>query len=96
MPTERKIKKYGWIPQLPDLRDAQLQIEAVTALPSSVDLSSSANMPSVYDQGQLGSCTGNAISGAVDFENHKLDGTFATPSRLWVYYQERVIEGTVA
>jgi C1A family cysteine protease len=96
MPTERKIKKYGWIPQLPDLRDAQLQIEAVTALPSSVDLSTLANMPPVYDQGQLGSCTGNAISGAVDFENHKLDGVFVTPSRLWVYYQERVIEGTVA
>jgi C1A family cysteine protease len=77
------------------LRDAQLQIEPVTSLPSSLDLSAGPDMPPIYDQGQLGSCTGNAISGAVDFENHKQDGSFLTPSRLWVYYQERVIEGTV-
>jgi C1A family cysteine protease len=96
MPTERKIQRYGWIPQLPDLRDAQLKIDAVTSLPKSIDLSTTPNMPPIYDQGQLGSCTGNAISGAVDYENHKLVGQFLTPSRLWVYYQERVIEGTVS
>lgn len=93
--NERQIEHYGWIPQLPDLRDAQLGIGAVTALPSKVDLRSSGHMPPVYDQGQLGSCTGNGISAVVDFENHRLDGKFLTPSRLWVYYQERVIEHTV-
>ena len=96
MPTERKVRGYGWVPQLPDLRDAQLKIDAVTSLPSSVDLSTAPNMPPFYDQGQLGSCTGNAIAGAVDYDNHKIAGTFWTPSRLWIYYQERVIEGTVA
>jgi C1A family cysteine protease len=96
MPTERKVPRYGWVPQLPDLRDAQLKIDAVTSLPSSVDLSTAPNMPPIYDQGQLGSCTGNAIAGAVDYDNHKITGTFWTPSRLWIYYQERVIEGTVA
>ncbi len=96
MPTQRKIQHYGWVPQLPDLRDAQLKIQAVTSLPSSVDLSSKPDMPPVYDQGQLGSCTGNAIAGAVDYDNHKITGKFLTPSRLWIYYQERVIEGTVA
>ena len=95
MPTERKVRRYGWVPQLPDLRDAQLKIDAVTSLPTSVDLSTAANMPPIYDQGQLGSCTGNAIAGAVDYDNHKITGTFWTPSRLWIYYQERVIEGTV-
>jgi C1A family cysteine protease len=95
MPTNRRVARYGWIPQLPDLRDAQLAIEPVTNLPSSVDLSTSPNMPPVYDQGQLGSCTANAIGAAVDFENHAQDGTFLTPSRLWIYYQERVIENTV-
>lgn len=95
MPSERRVARYGWIPQLPDLRDAQLQIQAVTSLPSSVDLSSAANMPPIYDQGQLGSCTANAIGAAVDFENHRQDGSFLTPSRLWIYYQERVIENTV-
>lgn len=95
MPTTRHVARYGWIPQLPDLRDAQLQIQAVTDLPSSVDLSSSPDMPPVYDQGELGSCTANAIAAAVDFENHRQDGAFLTPSRLWIYYQERVIEHTV-
>lgn len=95
MPTERHVARYGWIPQLPDLRDAQLQIQPVVDLPSSVDLSTAPDMPPVYDQGQLGSCTANAISAAVDFENHRQDGAFLTPSRLWIYYQERVIEHTV-
>ena len=52
--------------------------------------------PPVYDQGQLGSCTGNAIAGAVQFdrEKQKLKPDFV-PSRLFIYYGERVIEGTV-
>ena len=53
-------------------------------------------MPPVYDQGQLGSCTANAIAAAVDFQNHRQDQQWLTPSRLWIYYQERVIEGTVS
>lgn len=94
--TQRRIERYGWIPQLPDHRDAQLGIEAVTSLPSSVDLRSSGHMPPIYDQGQLGSCVGHGVSAVVDFENHRLDGTFLTPSRLWVYYQARAIENTIA
>lgn len=96
MATQRKIAHYGWIPQLPDLRDARLSTPPVTALPPSTDLASQANMPPIYDQGQLGSCTGNAIAGAVDYDNHRQNGTFLAPSRLWIYYQERVIEGTVS
>ncbi|MGH9075886.1 MAG: C1 family peptidase [Acidimicrobiales bacterium] len=95
MAATRNIAGYGWVPQLPDLRDARLQVAPVTALPASVDLTSRPDMPPVYDQGRLGSCTGNAIAGAVDFDNHRQQGSFLAPSRLWVYYQERVIEGTV-
>ena len=91
----RKITGYGWIPQLPDLRDARLAVPKVTDLPPSVDLSKDAAMPPIYDQGQLGSCTANAIAAAVDFENHRQNKEFVTPSRLWIYYQERVIENTV-
>lgn len=96
MPAQRKIARYGWVRDLPDLRDARLAVPAVTALPSSADLSTSPDMPPIYDQGQLGSCTGNAIAAAVDFDNHRQTGEFLTPSRLWIYYQERVIEGTVS
>lgn len=96
MAAPRKTAGYGWIPQLPDLRDARLALPAITSLPPAVDLSKQPDMPPVYDQGQLGSCTANAISAAVDFENHRQDKEFLTPSRLWIYYQERVIEGTVS
>ncbi len=51
--------------------------------------------PSVYDQGQLGSCTGNGIAGAIEFDQKKQGTAEYTPSRLFIYYNERVIEGTV-
>lgn len=86
---------YGWRPQLPDLRDARLSIPATTALPSEADLSGGPDMPPVYDQGQLGSCTANALAAAVDFDNHLQTQQFLTPARLWIYYQERLMEGHV-
>jgi C1A family cysteine protease len=97
-PRRRKASEfggYGWVPQLPDLRDAKLAIPAATRLPSKVDLSTSPDMPPIYDQGQLNSCTGNALAAAVDFDVHLQTQQFLTPSRLWIWYQERVIEGTV-
>jgi C1A family cysteine protease len=48
----------------------------------------------VYDQGQLGSCTANAIAGAIEFEQKKQKLPEFTPSRLFIYYNERVMEGT--
>ena len=52
--------------------------------------------PKVYDQGQLGSCTGNAIAAAIEFDlaKQRVKKVF-TPSRLFIYYNERVIEHTV-
>jgi len=66
----------------------------LTALPSKVDLRP--HCPPVYDQGNLGSCTANGIAGAIEFDRmkQKLQPAF-TPSRLFIYYNERVIEGTV-
>ena len=90
----RKIQGYGWKPQLPDHRDHRYALKDIP-LPPSVDLRGL--MPPVYDQGQLGSCTGNAIAGALHFDELKDAMTDqAAPSRLWIYYQERVIEGTVS
>jgi C1A family cysteine protease len=63
------------------------------ALPTSVDLTS--KCPPVYDQGQLGSCTGNSIAGAIQFEQMKQNLNSFTPSRLFIYYNERVLENTV-
>ena len=92
----RRIKKYGWIPDLPDWRDRRYEAPRalVEALPPRVDLR--AACPSVYDQGELGSCTAQAIAGAVQFDLLKQRQRDAfTPSRLFIYYNERLMEGTV-
>src|SRR5205814_595210 len=92
----RKIKRYGWIPHIPDQRDYPYAAPPafLRALPARIDLRK--QCPPVYDQGQLGSCTANAIGGAIEFDQmkEKLPQIFI-PSRLFVYYNERVIEGTV-
>lgn len=43
----------------------------------------------IYDQGQLGSCTANAFCGA--YRILSKDKSFH-PSRLWFYFQERLLE----
>ena len=89
------IGHYGWTPDLPDQRDLMYSAPApfITALPTAVDLR--LHCPPVYDQGQLGSCTGNAIAGAIEFERMKQGLSDFEPSRLFIYYNERVMEGTV-
>jgi len=91
----RKIAHYGWVPDLPDQRDHlyAAPVEQLGALPRSTDLRS--QCPPVYDQGQLGSCTANAIAGAIEFDRMKQKLSDFQPSRLFIYYNERVIEGTV-
>lgn len=86
---------YGWIPDLPDARDRVFRLPRRIALPPSVDLR--AACPKVYDQGELGSCTANAIAAAIEFDQRKqrLAQPF-TPSRLFIYYNERALEGTVS
>jgi C1A family cysteine protease len=95
-PRKLKIKRYGWIPDLPDQRDRMFAAPAPTlrALPPRVDLRS--GCPPIYNQGALGSCTANAIAGALQFDQIKQgQADRFTPSRLFIYYNERVIEGTV-
>ena len=93
----RRVQRYGWIPDLPDARDTVYMVPRAVRLPPKVDLRP--HCPPVYDQGQLGSCTANAIGAAVQFERmkQKLTGaSAAVPSRLFIYYNERVVEGTVS
>src|SRR5256886_3448090 len=87
---------YGWIPDLPDHRDflygAVRRLPA--RLPRSVDLRRGCSP--VEDQGQLGSCTGNALAGGVEFLEKRDGIPLVNVSRLFIYYNERVIEHTVA
>ena len=48
-------------------------------------------MPPVYDQGQLGSCTANALCAAFEFDAPNYMG-----SRLFLYYNERKLENDIA
>jgi C1A family cysteine protease len=92
----RHLRGYGWVPDLPDHRDRVYQVRPrmLAALPPSVDMRSAC--PEVYDQGELGSCTANAIAAALQFEQMKRQlADIFTPSRLFIYYNERVIENTV-
>jgi C1A family cysteine protease len=91
-PAIHSIQRYGWVPDLPDQRDFLYAAPAPFQqnIPPSKDLSS--KCPPVYNQGQLGSCTANAIAAAIEFSQKKK----FVPSRLFIYYNERVIEGTVA
>ena len=86
---------YGWIPDLPDHRDKlykELAIVEPGKLPPHVDLRP--HCPPIEDQGQLGSCTANALAGNLGYlKKQKLHKVLAF-SRLFIYYNERVVEHT--
>jgi C1A family cysteine protease len=86
---------YGWVPDRPDHRDKLYAAIAKPPkkLPNSVDLR--AGCSPIEDQGRLGSCTANALVGNLEFLEKKAGKLVADLSRLFVYYDERVIEGTV-
>jgi C1A family cysteine protease len=95
MTLPRKVKGYGWLPDLPDQRDRHYSAPASVRgdLPPRVDLRPAC--PPVYDQGELGSCTAQAIAGAIEFDQRRQRMPEFTPSRLFIYYNERVIEDSV-
>jgi C1A family cysteine protease len=87
-------RRYTLQPDTPDERDYVYKAAKTTAnLPDSVDLRP--YLPPVYDQGYLGSCTANALTAFREYLEIK-DGKAVDPlSRLFVYWHEREIEGTV-
>src|SRR5437764_11378201 len=90
MPRQKRhVSRYGWIPDLPDHRDLVFSAPRaiLRKLPTSINLAP--KCPAVYDQGELGSCTANAIGGAIEFDQTKQKVRFFMPSRLFIYYNER-------
>jgi len=86
---------FGWKPDLGDARDIPFKASAATlqTLPEQCDLTG--KCPPVYDQGQLGSCTANAIAGAFEFDLKQQGLSDFIPSRLFIYYYERVLEHSI-
>lgn len=89
--SEESLEKFyglGWIPDTPDHRDLYLALPPLTtSLPTKVDLREH-DLP-VFNQGRLGSCTGNAVAGAYAHNLKKQGKTVFTPSRLFIYYNAR-------
>jgi len=90
-----KKKQYGWNPDLPDHRDLSYSAPGAVLkkLPDKIDLRK--NCPPVYNQGNLGSCSANAVGGAFQYELIKQNVPSFIPSRLFIYYNERFIENTI-
>src|SRR5256885_1719696 len=89
----------GWLPDLPDKRDKifqpQPEMLRLTQLAELKRVDLRPECPPVYDQGHLGSCTAQALAAAFDFDRHRQGQAFMSPSRLFIYWNERYVEGTV-
>jgi C1A family cysteine protease len=100
-PTSRKLRAvlrpvtnhqwYGWKPDKKDDRDHVLTVPVPGKLPERVYLQG--GMPPIYDQGALGSCTANAIAAAIQYDRINQGLPNWMPSRLFVYANERIMEG---
>lgn len=80
-----------WVHDKLDTRDYQYRLSSRPS-PNSVDLRQ--HCSPIENQGNLGSCTGQAIAGAIELLN-KRNGNYRDISRLFIYYYERLILGTV-
>lgn len=89
-------RKFGWKPDLPDIRDhlfCKVAYPIITkALPKVVDLRPGCSP--VEDQGGTGSCTANALAGCLEYLLLKDKIPFTDLSRLFIYYNERALEGS--
>jgi C1A family cysteine protease len=91
------MHKYGWIKDSIDPLDHLLfpfKYRIPVALPPLIDLRDRCSP--IEDQGNLGSCTANALVGVLEFLEIKAGSPFVDLSRLLLYYDERDVEGTVS
>ena len=92
MPIQDRVYKYKR--DTPDVRDIKYAAppQVIQNLPPKVDLR--LQLPPIYDQGSIGSCTAQSVSAAVQFCQVKQKIFAFAPSRLFTYYATRDIEGT--
>lgn len=86
-------KLLGWKRDLPDFRDYRYTAPIIEKLPEQLTLDLKFE---VYDQGRIGSCSANALAANIQFDRIKNSQIPEfIPSRLFIYYNERLIEGTI-
>lgn len=88
----------GWRRQLPDHRDHIYAAPPpiIKALPSYVDLRKTGFLLPPFDQLQTSSCVGQSTAGALAFARAKEKLGSLVPSRLQIYYDARLLEGTAS
>jgi len=93
--------KYHWVPELPGKHYPRLDHTKlpVVHIDSIIDMSS--HMSAIENQHSLGSCTSHAIVGMMEYLQNYAAGfandhfQFEKLSRLFVYFNERFLEGTI-
>lgn len=94
---EKITAKHEYILKVKDRIDHKDRVFAATSeqlvVPRTIDLRSQCSP--IEDQGDLGACTGHAIVGALEYLENIQHEHFIRLSREFVYYNERVLEGTV-
>ena len=86
---------YGWVRDLPDQRDQNIQIPNVSLLRRSVDLRDTNNLPPVYNQGEISSNVVNIICTVFEYEYKRQFNKDIKPSRRFLYYNQRVISNNL-
>ena len=86
-------RSYGWRPPLSDRRDYRLaRSRSARTLADIISLRS--RMPVVWDQGDIGSCTGHGTAAAIVYDRTKQGLPGIMPSRLMLYYDGRIPDHT--
>lgn len=89
----REVSGYIYSAPRPDVKNYSATRYSASQLPKKVDLRP--YMTAVEDQGQVGSCTANAVAGAYEYlvkKNQDLDYDYDV-SRLFIYYGARAKRG---
>lgn len=90
-------RKTGWAPP-PEMEAKRRQeehpyeAEPHLEMPPIVDLRP--HMPPIYDQGDLNSCTSNAVGGMIQYLRAKQGMNAFLPSRQYLYWYQRLADNT--
>ncbi len=89
-----ETRNFGFIPDVPDIRDFYLKVPRKEKVKRPTKVSLNKDMPTAYNQGDMGSCVFNAIPGNVQYLLHRQRQHNFMPSRLFGYYLAREEMGT--
>ena len=94
--------KFGWVRDLPDLRDwrpdkpevaAALRLTGASQRSGAGAVTLAATAPPIFDQDDLGSCTANAVLRLYGHDELRRTGNYTPLSRLFLYKATRDVLG---